>query len=85
MPQKAAALAHQELSPALTRLQGGEITLDAYLDECVEGAVAHLVGQLDDEALESVRETIRAQLRMDPLLTAVVERLAKRDPGLPSG
>jgi hypothetical protein len=84
MPKKAAALGTQDLSEDLARLRRGEITLDAYLDACVEGAVAHLEGQLDPDVLESVREAIRAQARMDPLVVAAVERITARDPDYPA-
>ncbi|HEX6766357.1 MAG TPA: hypothetical protein VF103_12785 [Polyangiaceae bacterium] len=84
MSRKAAAASAPDLSEALARLRRGEMTLDAYLDECVEGAIAHLKGQLDDDALESVRESIRAAARMDPILMDVVERITRRDPDLPA-
>jgi hypothetical protein len=84
MLKKAAALSGGDLSEALRRLKRGEITLDTYLDECVEGAVAHLVGQLDDDALESVRESIRAAARMDPVVMDVVDRIGQRDPEFPA-
>jgi hypothetical protein len=84
MPTKAAALGTHDLSEALAKLKRGEITLDAYLDACVEGAVAHLEGKLDKDALESVREAIRAQARMDPVVMSVVERITQRDPEFPA-
>ncbi len=84
MPKKAAALQSHDLSEDLAKLRRGEITLDAYLDACVEGAVAHLVGSLDEDALESVREAVRAQARMDPVVMAVVERISQRDRDFPA-
>lgn len=84
MPKKATALKSDELSEDLAKLRRGEITLDAYLDACVEGAVAHLVGTVDDDVLESVREAVRAQARMDPVVVAVVERLTRQDRDFPA-
>ena len=83
MLKKAAAVTG-DLSDALQKLRRGEISLDAYLDECVEGAVSHLKDQLDEDALESVRESIRAVVRMDPLVLDVLEHIAKRGPELPA-
>jgi hypothetical protein len=83
MLKKAAARA-SDLSEALERLRRGEITLDDYLDECVEGAVAHLVGQLDEDALDAVRDAVRTAARMDPVVMDVVERITRRDPELPA-
>jgi hypothetical protein len=84
MPKQAPARSGHDPSDALGRLKRGEISLDAYLDELVEGAIAHLKSQLDEDALESVRESIRAAARMDPLVMDVVERITRRDPEFPA-
>jgi len=84
MLKQAPARSGHDASDALGRLKRGEITLDAYLDECVEAAIAHLESQLDEDALESVRESIRAAARMDPLVMDVVERITRRDPEFPA-
>jgi len=80
---KKAPAAGSDLSEALRKLQRGEIDVEAYLDECVEVAMAHLAGQLDDDALESVREAIRAQARMDPVVRDVIDGMTRRDRALP--
>lgn len=58
----------------LSRLERGEIGVDAYLDARVTEAVAHLEGQLASEQLELVKSTLREQLSSDPVLTELVRR-----------
>jgi hypothetical protein len=62
------------LSEALQRLEHNQITLDEYLDMRVHGAVEHLEGKLSVEQLEFVKETLREQLRSDPVLIELVRR-----------
>jgi hypothetical protein len=61
-------------SPALARLERGEIGLDQYLDESVADAVRHLEKRLPPEQLEFVRDSLRDQLRTDPVLIELVKR-----------
>ncbi len=60
-------------SVALGQLQRGEIGLDEFLDAKVEEATAHL-GALPAEQLDFVRETLRGELRNDPVLVELVRR-----------
>ena len=61
-------------SSELRRLERGEIGLDAYLDARVTEATNHLAARLTPEQLESVRQTLRAQLSADPVLAELVRR-----------
>jgi len=63
-------------SEALSKLQRGEINLDAYLDTRVADAVAHLENKLVPEQLDFVRQTLRDQLATDPVLVELVRRAA---------
>jgi len=70
-------------SEALGRLRRGEITLDAYLDFRADEAVRDLVGVVSAERVRTIRDALREQLATDPVLTAMVEHVARtaRDGG----
>jgi hypothetical protein len=61
-------------SEALQALERGEISVDEYLDARIADAVAHLKGQIPAPELEFVQETLREQLRNDPVLVELVRR-----------
>ena len=61
-------------STALQRLDAGNISVDEYLDLQVNEAVAHLEGKLPPNQLQFVRESLRDQLREDPVLVELVRR-----------
>ena len=63
-----------EGSEALERLGRGELSLEEYLDVRVAEATEHLAGKLPAEQLDFVRETLREQLRTDPVLVELVRR-----------
>ncbi|HMR11094.1 MAG TPA: hypothetical protein PKA88_35185 [Polyangiaceae bacterium] len=65
---------------SLARLSRGEITLDQYLDESVNSAVAPLQGQLNTEQLQFVKETLREQMVSDPVLVDLVKRATGETP-----
>jgi hypothetical protein len=71
---KPASLEAASGSDALQALGRGDISLDEYLDTRVAEAVAHLAGQLSPEQLEFVQQTLREQLRTDPVLIELVRR-----------
>jgi hypothetical protein len=58
----------------LSRLERGEIDVDQYLDARVNHAVEHLQGNLSPEQLEFVRDTLKDQMRSDPVLIELVRR-----------
>jgi hypothetical protein len=61
-------------SSELSRLERGEIGLDAYLDARVTEATRHLSDRLAPEQLEFVRSTLRCELASDPTLVELVRR-----------
>ena len=61
-------------SESLQRLKRGEMSLDEYLDERVEIALAHIKGRVSAETLESVRVVLREKLEYDPVLVELVHR-----------
>jgi hypothetical protein len=67
------------VSPLLGRLQRGEITLDEFLCAKVEGGLQPLVHVLDSRDVAFLREWGRERLRDDPVLVALVERIARVD------
>jgi hypothetical protein len=62
------------VSPALSSLQRGELTLDQYLDGRVSEATSHLAGKLSPEQLAFVQQSLREQLVTDPVLVELVQR-----------
>lgn len=66
--------ASTEGSDALGRLQRGEISVDEYLDARVQQATDHLKDKLSAEQLDFVRDSLREQLSVDPMLAELVRR-----------
>ncbi|HMA95521.1 MAG TPA: hypothetical protein VKP30_22685 [Polyangiaceae bacterium] len=61
-------------SESLQKLKRGELSLDAYLDERAEEALAHVKGRVPEETLENLRFVLRERLRHDPVLIEMVRR-----------
>jgi hypothetical protein len=59
---------------ALGRLKNGDLTLDEYLEQRVGDAVSHLTQKLSAPQLEFVKDTLREQLKSDPVLVELVRR-----------
>lgn len=72
--ERAAAPAAPGGSDALGRLKSGDITLDEYLEQRVGDAVSHLTQKLSAEQMEFVKDTLREQLKSDPVLVELVRR-----------
>jgi hypothetical protein len=56
------------------------MSLDEYLDERTERALDHVRGKVDDEMLETIRVTLREQLRSDPVLIELVRKATGQSP-----
>lgn len=72
--ERASAAEGVQGTDPLSRLERGEIGVDAYLDARVDEAVKHLADKLGAEQLEFVKSALREQLRTDPVLTELVRR-----------
>jgi len=68
------AAAGGKVSAALTSLQRGELSVDQYLDGRVSEATSHLVGKLNPDQLEFVKQSLREQMATDPVLVELVRR-----------
>ena len=66
-------------SDPLRRLRRREISLDEYLDVCVDRAVRHLVGIAPPERLTAAKEILRQQLASDPVLVEYVRQTTGLD------
>jgi hypothetical protein len=55
-------------SEALEKLKRGELTVDQYIEDRVERALAAVPVPLTAEQRETVRETLRFQVATDPVL-----------------
>lgn len=53
----------------LQQLQRGEITLDEFLDQRVEIALAHIVRLVSEERLALLRDVMREHVRTDPVVS----------------
>jgi len=76
--------AARPVGESLQRVQRGEMSLDEYLDERAEKALDHVRGKVTPEILETVRSTIREQLRTDPVLVELVRRATGQVPTPPA-
>jgi len=72
-------------SEALCRLRQHEISLNEYLDICVEKALSHLVGNASPDRLQFIRALLREQLMTDPVLIEYVRQATGSDPQGASG
>jgi hypothetical protein len=62
-------------SPELAKLKRGDWTLEEYLDDRVNRALAKLPSWLSSEQRETVRDTLRFQMATDPALDEIVAAL----------
>jgi len=67
-------------SEALGRLRRGEMTLDAYLDLRADESVRPLIGLVEPTRLRVIRDVLREELTMDPVLVEMVRGATGRDP-----
>ncbi|HEX9621691.1 MAG TPA: hypothetical protein VF989_16210 [Polyangiaceae bacterium] len=70
-------------SDALARLRTGELTLDEYLDDRAAHAVEPLEALIGAERAQWVRELLREELRVDPVLVEMVRQVTGHRPGEP--
>ncbi len=72
-------------SEALGKLRRGEMSLQEYLDICVEQAVSHLVNNAHPDRLQFVRQLLRDLLISDPVLNEYVREATASDLSAASG
>lgn len=58
--------------------------MEEYLDERTERALDHVRAKVKPEVLETVRATLREQLRTDPVLLELVRRTTEQVPNHPT-
>ncbi len=71
----AAPNAGRPASPELAKLKRGDWSLEEYLDDRVNRALAKLPRWVSSEQRETVRETLRFQMATDPALAEIVATL----------
>jgi hypothetical protein len=79
-PFKVERAAATEAASALDRVRAGEITIDQYLDQKVQGATEHLAGIVSPEQLSFIQNGLREQLATDPVLVDLVRAATGRVP-----
>lgn len=67
-------------SESLQKLQRGEMSLEDYLDEATEVALARVQGKVVGDALANLRETLREHVRTDPNLVEMIRQLTGQTP-----
>jgi hypothetical protein len=72
--QPSAIAPPSNVSPALEALRSGQLSLEQYLDQRVDQAVAHLANKLAPAELAFVKQSLRDQLETDPVLVELVQR-----------
>jgi hypothetical protein len=66
------------VSPALEKLRRGELTVDAYVEDRVQHAMAHLDQRMSAEQREQVRQVLREHVMTDPTFQKQLEELTGR-------
>jgi hypothetical protein len=69
-------------SELLSRLERGEISVDAYVQARVDQAVQAFEGRMAPEQLQLVREALAEQMQTDPV---VIELVRRATAGAPAG
>ena len=59
----------------MRQLELGQVTQEQYLDKKAEAAVAHLVGHLPTDQIETIRATLRDQLSDDPVFLRLLRQV----------
>lgn len=67
-------------SEAVRRVKAGEMSLEEYIEERTEEALAHVKGKIPDETLDNIRYVLREKIRTDPLLVEAVRRTTGMTP-----
>jgi len=63
------------VSPALEKVRRGESTVEAYVEDRAQQAMARLDPRLGDEEREQVRQVLREHVLTDPVLRQQLEEL----------
>lgn len=71
---KAAATEGTEGASELSKLDSGEMSVEAYLDGRADVAVAHLQGQLAPQRLAIIKAQLVEQMKADPAISRLVQR-----------
>jgi hypothetical protein len=69
-----APVANAAPSELLSRLERGEISVDAYVKARVDEAVRPLEGRISGEQLQAVREALSQQVETDPVVVELIRR-----------
>ena len=67
-------------SQSLQKLRRGEMSLDEYLDEATELALARVKSKVVGDALKNLRETMREHLRTDPVMVELIRKVTGQTP-----
>jgi hypothetical protein len=69
-----------QVSPALEKVRRGELTIDEYIDQRLDAAMAHVDPRLSTEQRARAREVLREHIMSDPVLSQQLARLTGQPP-----
>ena len=64
-----------QVSPALEQVRRGELTVEEYVEQRIEAAMAHVDPRLSAEERERTREVLREHIMSDPVLSGQLAKL----------
>lgn len=69
-----------QISAALERVRRGELSVDDYIEERIDQAMAHMDPRLSAEQRARAREVLREHIAGDPMLSEQLARLTGKPP-----
>lgn len=69
-----------QISPALEQVRRGELTLEEYIEQRIDAAMAHVDPKLTAEQRARSREVLREHIESDPVLSEQLARLVRTSP-----
>lgn len=66
-----------QVSPALEQVRRGELTVEEYIEQRIDAAMAHVDPNLTPEQRARAREVLREHIESDPVLSEQVARLVR--------
>jgi len=64
-----------QVSPALEQVRRGELSVEEYVEQRIEVAMAHVDPRLSAEQRERAREVLREHIMSDPVLSSQLGKL----------
>ncbi len=69
-----------QISPALQQVRRGELSVEEYIEQRLDAAMAHVDARLSSEQRARAREVLREHIMSDPLLSRQLAQLTGQPP-----